>query len=235
MFTSWLWPGCARRAGTAARSAALGRAAVSEEPRPSPHQPPAQTWRLLLVLASAWLRGSQCCQVWGLLRNVRCSVVPPAPSDWWLATSDFCPTTEIASRTSWAECGAVCVPPVPSCVSVLCPSSPSISSSAAVIEVARAFASFPLLRCRNHLYYEVLCTTFDVEANKEIPILSSECRLAFVMQCFLESGFSCWVWEVMLHFRTLAAAELKTSYLVHTLQRMCWTYNIADYCSSPHT
>ena len=118
----------------------------------------------------------------------------------------------------------MCVSPVPSCVSVQRPSSLSISSSAAVIEVARAFASFPLLRCRNHLYYEVLCTTFDVEANKEIPILSSECRLAFVMQCFLESGFSCWVGEVMLHFRTLAAAELKTSYLVHTLQRKCWTY-----------
>ena len=119
----------------------------------------------------------------------------------------------------------MCVPPVPSCVSVQRPSSLSISSSAAVIEVARAFASFPLLRCRNHLYYEVLCTTFDVEANKEIPILSSECRLVFVMQGFLESGFSsCWVGEVMLHFRTLAAAELKTSYLVHTLQRKCWTY-----------
>ena len=156
MFTSWLWPGCARRAGTAARSAALGRAAVSEEPRPSPHQRPAQTWRLLLVMASAWLSGSQCCQVWGLLRNVRCSVVSPAPSDWWLATSDLLPTTEIASRTSWAECGAVCVSPVPSCVSVQRPSSLSISSSAAVKEVARAFASFPLLRCRNHLYYEVL-------------------------------------------------------------------------------
>ena len=112
----------------------------------------------------------------------------------------------------------MCVSPVPSCVSVQRPSSLSISSSAAVKEVARAFASFPLLRCRNHLYYEVLCTTFDVEANKEIPILSSECRLVFVMQGFLESGFiSCWVGEVMLHFRTLAAAELKTSYLVHTL------------------
>ena len=83
----------------------------------------------------------------------------------------------------------MCVASVPSCVSVLCPSSLSISSSAAVKEVASAFASDVAII----FYYEVLCRIFDVETNKEIPILSSECRLAFVMQCFLESGFSCWV------------------------------------------
>ena len=149
-----------------------------------------------------------------------CEVLPPAavlspqpPSDWWLATSDLLPHHRdcVPDKLSWVRC-RVCVASVPSCVSVLCPSSLSISSSAAVKEVASAFASDVAII----FYYEVLCRIFDVETNKEIPILSSECRLAFVMQCFLESGFSCWVWKVLLHFRTLAAAELKTSYLVHT-------------------